>query len=89
MSLSEEISRLRIIENESQQKDHLLQQLQLQVNDLQNRVQQGPSLIMGGDADVTQKLVELENEVISRKEEVYTLKEQACKNSVLRFLAPL
>jgi hypothetical protein len=41
----------------------------------QQRIYQQP-LIMGGDADLSQKLVHLESEVASKKEEIASMREQ-------------
>ena len=77
MQLQEEVSRLRALEMESYKKDQHLQLLQSQLSEAQQRLYQQP-LILGGDADLSQRLVHLENEVTSKKEEIDSLKEQVC-----------
>ncbi|XP_041377667.1 forkhead-associated domain-containing protein 1-like isoform X2 [Gigantopelta aegis] len=74
--LSEEVNRLRTQEYEAFRKDQFIQQLQQQVTDLQTRIQQEPSVIMGRDAELTGKLVTLEQEVSSKSNEIAQLKEQ-------------
>ena len=75
MQLQEEVSRLRALEMESYKKDQHLQLLQSQLSEAQQRIYQQP-LIMGGDADLSQKLVHLESEVASKKEEIASMREQ-------------
>lgn len=78
MQLQEEVSRLRALEMESYKKDQHLQLLQSQLSEAQQRIYQQP-LIMGGDADLSQKLVHLESEVASKKEEIASMREQVLK----------
>lgn len=75
MQLQEEISRLRALEMESYKKDQHLQLLQSQLAEAQQRLYQQP-LILGGDADLSQKLVHLESEVAAKKEEIALMREQ-------------
>lgn len=77
--MSEEINRLRGFEFESFRKDTLIQQLQQQIGELQNKICQEPSIIMGGDMDWSAKLLHLETEVSAKKGEIAVLKEQLNK----------
>ncbi|XP_046360042.2 forkhead-associated domain-containing protein 1-like isoform X3 [Haliotis rufescens] len=76
LQLTEENSRLRVGEFDAYRKEQLIQQLQQENGQLQNKLHQEPSVIMGGDVDVTSKLLVLEAEVNARKDEVASLKEQ-------------
>jgi hypothetical protein len=64
---------------ESYKKDQHLQLLQSQLSEAQQRIYQQP-LIMGGDADLSQKLVHLESEVASKKKKLLL-----CENRYLRY----
>ncbi|CAL1541605.1 unnamed protein product [Lymnaea stagnalis] len=80
--MSEEMNRLRGFEFESFRKDALIQQLQQQIGELQvftNKIRQEPSIIMGGDMDLSAKLLHLETEVSAKKGEIAVLKEQLNK----------
>lgn len=77
IQLTEEVTRLRSFEFESFRKDHLIQQLQQQISDLQTRMRQEPSIIMGaGDPATSQRLTQMEAEVNAKKAEIMALKEQ-------------
>ncbi|XP_012938501.1 forkhead-associated domain-containing protein 1 [Aplysia californica] len=77
--LSDELTRLRSVEFDSFRKDTLIQQLQQQNADLQNKVRQEPAVIMGGDMDLSAKLLHLETEVTAKKGEINALREQLSK----------
>ncbi|KAL4221029.1 Forkhead-associated (FHA) phosphopeptide binding domain 1 [Mactra antiquata] len=90
--LSEEVNRLRSIEMDSFRKDQQLQQLQqqLQICELTNyrqhfyvyfkqNVSQGQPTVMGADPEVTNKLFQLEAEVVDKRQEINGLKEQLSK----------
>ncbi|XP_067659401.1 forkhead-associated domain-containing protein 1-like [Haliotis asinina] len=76
LQLTEENSRLRVGEFDAYRKEQLIQQLQQENGQLQKQLRQEPSVIMGGDTDVSSKLLVLEAEVNARKDEVASLKEQ-------------
>ncbi|XP_046562957.1 forkhead-associated domain-containing protein 1-like [Haliotis rubra] len=76
LHLTEENSRLRVGEFDAYRKEQLIQQLQQENGQLQKQLHQEPSVIMGGDTDVSAKLLVLEAEVNARKDEVASLKEQ-------------
>lgn len=77
VQLTEEVTRLRSYEFESFRKDQLIQQLQQQITDLQSKMHQEPSIIMGaGDPETTQRLAQLDAEVNAKKAEIMALKEQ-------------
>ena len=61
---------------ESFRKDQQLQQLQQHLKEVESRIAQQPPFVMGADPDMTAKLVQLEAEVASKKEEIEQLKEQ-------------
>ncbi|XP_074654720.1 uncharacterized protein LOC141908523 isoform X2 [Tubulanus polymorphus] len=71
LQLNQELSRLNAVEKDSQRKDQILVQLRDEVNQLR----QSQSNMMS-DPDVTQKLLQLENEVLAKKEEVNQVKDQ-------------
>lgn len=75
MQLQEEVSRLRVLEMEGHKRDQQIQLLQSQLSEAQQRLYQQPT-IFGADVDITQKLVQLENEVTAKKEEIASLREQ-------------
>uniref|UniRef100_A0A2C9LYZ8 Uncharacterized protein n=1 Tax=Biomphalaria glabrata TaxID=6526 RepID=A0A2C9LYZ8_BIOGL len=79
LQLSDEISRLKTFEFDSFRKDTLLQQYQQQIAELQNKLRQEPSIIMGGDSDLSSKLLHLETEVSAKKGEISALREQLSK----------
>ncbi|KAH9524788.1 hypothetical protein Btru_027827 [Bulinus truncatus] len=79
IQLSDEVSRLKTIEFDSFRKDTLIQQLQQQIAELQNKLRQEPSIIMGGDTDLSSRLLHLETEITSKKGEIAILKEQLSK----------
>lgn len=83
--MTEENSRLRVGEFDAYRKEQLIQQLQQENGQLQNKLHQEPSVIMGGDVDVTSKLLVLEAEVNARKDEVASLKEQVGVTGVLSY----
>ncbi|XP_070207721.1 forkhead-associated domain-containing protein 1-like isoform X3 [Littorina saxatilis] len=75
--LTEEVTRLRSYEFESYRKDQLIQQLQQQIGDLQLKLREEPSVIMGtGDGESSQRLSQLEIEVETKKAEVNALRDQ-------------
>lgn len=61
---------------ETLRKDQTIQYLQHQISELQAQVDSAPSFVMGGDADITQKLLQLEGEVSSKKCEVDALRDE-------------
>ncbi|XP_021372851.1 forkhead-associated domain-containing protein 1-like isoform X2 [Mizuhopecten yessoensis] len=76
MALSDEVTRLRMMEAETFRKDQMLQQMQQQIMELQHRVAtQGP-LIMGEDADLSQRVVALEHELTTKNQEMNSMREQ-------------
>ncbi|KAK3757836.1 hypothetical protein RRG08_049118 [Elysia crispata] len=92
MRLNEEVARLRTFEFDSVRKDTLIQQLQQQIGDMQNKIGTEPSLIMGGnrggDLDTSARLLHLETEVSAKKGEIKNLKEQLLKMQQDRSSSP-
>ncbi|XP_059145230.1 forkhead-associated domain-containing protein 1-like [Physella acuta] len=86
--LSDEVNRLRTFEFESVRKDSLIQQLQQQITELQTKMRQEPAIIMGGDTDMSGKLLHLETEVSAKKGEINALKEQLNKLQEDRSTSP-
>ncbi|XP_050412861.2 forkhead-associated domain-containing protein 1 isoform X1 [Patella vulgata] len=78
LQLTEEIGRLRGVEMDSFRKDQLVQKLQQENSELVNRVHYESNRV-GGEADLSQKLSSLENDVTSKKTEIAILKEQISK----------
>ncbi|BFZ23626.1 hypothetical protein BsWGS_26664 [Bradybaena similaris] len=77
--LNQEVTKLRNIELEAMRKDTFIQQLQQEIATLQVKVFQEPSYILGGDRDMSAKLLYLETEVSVKKEEIAALKIQLDK----------
>ena len=76
LHLQDENTRLRNVEVESFRKDAHIHTLQQTITDMQQRVGTQPPLIMGQDVDLTQKLVNLENELMAKQQEISALREQ-------------
>ncbi|XP_025083413.1 forkhead-associated domain-containing protein 1-like [Pomacea canaliculata] len=75
--LTEEVTRLRNFEFDSFRKDQLIQQLQQQISDLQEKLQQEPSIIMGsGDPELSLRLAQMEDEINAKRAEIMALKDQ-------------
>ncbi|RUS91056.1 hypothetical protein EGW08_001184 [Elysia chlorotica] len=92
LRLNEEVTRLRTFEFDSVRKDTLIQQLQQQIGDMQNKIGTEPSLIIGGngggDFDTSARLLHLETEVSAKKGEIKNLKEQLSKMQQDRSSSP-
>ncbi|GFS06405.1 forkhead-associated domain-containing protein 1 [Elysia marginata] len=93
MRLNDEVARLRSFEFDSVRKDTLIQQLQQQIGDMQNKFGAEPSVIMGGgggnaDMDTSARLLHLETEVSAKKGEIKNLKEQLLKMQQDRSSSP-
>ncbi|CAH1772597.1 unnamed protein product [Owenia fusiformis] len=77
LSLGDEVNRLRLFEGESNRKDQIIAQFREEIADLQNKLRQSQTKTgYASDQDVTQKLLQLENEVLSKRLEVSTLQDE-------------
>ena len=78
--MSEEIRRLSIFESECSRKEVMIQQLREEIGDLQNKLRHmetsQSSSMLTNDAALTEKLIQLENEVSMKRTEVQSLKDQ-------------
>lgn len=78
MQLQDEVSRLRSLELDSFRKDQQIQQMSLRISELENNPCQRPPMVSGTDAELTQKLLYLEQEIAAKNQEISTLREQVC-----------
>ena len=78
--LNEEIRRLSIFESECSRKEVMIHQLREEIGDLQNKLRQmetsQSSTLLSSDAALTEKLIQLENEVSFKRTEIQSLKDQ-------------
>ncbi|KAJ8320668.1 hypothetical protein KUTeg_002255 [Tegillarca granosa] len=76
MQLQDEVSRLRSLELDSFHKDQQIQQMSVRISELENNPSQRPPVVSSTDAELTQKLLYLEQEIAAKNQEIATLREQ-------------
>ncbi|KAK2175101.1 hypothetical protein NP493_750g01052 [Ridgeia piscesae] len=79
--LSDEVKRLAVYQSECTRKEDMIRQLRTEIRDLQNQLRQtttnwSTSPAMSNDAEITQRLLQLENELTRKTNETENLREQ-------------